>query len=272
VITSANLILGDQGIWFSRNRSEVSYPSSGNEKCFELEDHSFWFQHRNRSILACIHAFPPAGALFDVGGGNGYVSLGIEKTGYETVLVEPGLVGAQNARRRGLANIICSTLEDAEFVPRTLPAVGIFDVLEHIEDAHGFLNQLRCLLTPQGRLYVTVPSYRCLWSVEDDFAGHIRRYTRSSLIESVVAAGFEVEYSTYFFAALPLPIFLTRTLPSRMGIRKTANSAVGAREHVPSDRAGGLVHAAFDWEVSAIAAKRLIPFGSSSLLVAKSKC
>jgi hypothetical protein len=271
VITSANLELGDQGIWFSRNRSEVSYPSSGNETCFEIEDHSFWFQHRNRCILSCMCAFPPAGAVFDVGGGNGYVSLGMQNCGFETVLLEPGLTGAQNARRRGLTNIICSTLEDAKFAAEALPAVGIFDVLEHIKDAHGFLAQLRGALNPNGRLYITVPTYRFLWSVDDDFGGHVRRYTRSSLIEDVSAAGFEVEYSTYFFAALPLPIFLTRTLPSRLGIRNTANSGGGAREHVSSETTGGVAQAIFGWEAGALVAKRLIPFGSSCLLVAKPK-
>lgn len=269
MITSANLKRGEQGIWFSHNRSAISYPSDGNDTCFELEDQSFWFQHRNRCILSCMNAFPPNGTLYDVGGGNGYVSLGIEKSGHETVLVEPGLAGAQNARRRGLSNIICSTLEDAGFNAHTLPAVGIFDVLEHIGEEQQFLRQLRTVLIPDGRLYITVPAYRWLWSADDDFGGHVRRYTRSSLVESAIAAGFEIEYSTYFFAALPIPIFLTRTLPSRLGIRNTTNSGGGAREHVSPETAGVLARTMLPWEVSSIAAKRLIPFGSSCLLVAR---
>src|SRR5579863_2596381 len=90
---------GEQGIWFSPNSSEVSYPSEGNESCFELEDDSFWFQHRNRCIRAIVGGFPPAGPLFDVGGGNGFVSLGLQRAGWQCVVVEPGRSGALNARK-----------------------------------------------------------------------------------------------------------------------------------------------------------------------------
>src|SRR5580692_11450254 len=72
---AANLELGESGIWFSKGNSEVSYPSAGNESCFEIEGHSFWFQHRNRCINTLVRGFPPAGAIFDLGGGNGFVSL-----------------------------------------------------------------------------------------------------------------------------------------------------------------------------------------------------
>lgn len=264
-----HLELGDNQIWFSRNRSQVSYPESGNDTCFEVEDESFWFHHRNHCILGCLQNYPPPGTVFDIGGGNGFVSAAIEKHGYEAVLVEPGIAGAQNAHRRGLTNVICSTLEDAGFEPHSLPAVGIFDVLEHIDDDQGFLGQLRQAIRPDGRLYVTVPAYPWLWSVDDDFSGHARRYTRGRLIRDIAQAGFEVEYSTYFFAALPLPIFLTRTLPGRLSIRNTSNSGGGAREHVSRQRVAGPLQAIFDWERRTIEAKRRIPFGSSVLLVAR---
>src|SRR5580698_4932793 len=112
---ATNLELGEHGIWFCKGNSNVSYPSAGNENCFQVEDHSFWFQHRNRCISSIVRGFPPAGALFDLGGGNGFVSLGLESAGWESIVVEPGRMGAINARKRGLANVICATLEDADF-------------------------------------------------------------------------------------------------------------------------------------------------------------
>ena len=41
-------------------------------------------------------------------GGNGFVSLALQKEGYKTVLVEPGISGTQNAKSRGLKRIIYS--------------------------------------------------------------------------------------------------------------------------------------------------------------------
>ena len=270
-MTPSNMGRGDQGIEFSKNRPEISYPSSGNATCLEIEEHSFWFQHRNNCILQCLKRFPPAGAMFDVGGGNGYVALAMQKSGYETVLVEPGVEGARNARQRGLNNVICSTLENARFVARSLPAIGLFDVLEHISDSGRFLNELRQSLIGGGRLYLTVPAYEFLWSVDDDFAGHARRYTQSSLIRELVVAGFDVEYASYFFTLLPFPIFLTRTIPSRLGVRSSANSNGGVREHLSSTNVGRWLGAVFDWELRSIAAGRSLPFGSSCLMVARSR-
>ena len=199
------------------------------------------------------------------------MSLGMQACGYEPVLVEPGLHGARNAQQRGLMNIVCSTLEDAEFTQHSLPAIGIFDVLEHIAEDHKFLDKLRNVLSRSGRLYVSVPTYGFLWSVDDVFAGHARRYTKTSLIRDVERAGFDVEYCTYFFSPLPLPIFLARTLPSFLSIRNETNSGGGAHEHVSSKRSGRIMRAVFDWELRAIAARRSIPVGSSCLLVAKPK-
>ena len=47
--------------------------------------------------------------------------------------VEPGLVGARNARAgRQLPAVINATMEDAAIRPGTVPNVGLFDVLEHM--------------------------------------------------------------------------------------------------------------------------------------------
>lgn len=262
---------GEHGIWFSKNRSAVSYPASGNDACYAIEDGSFWFQHRNRCILGSMRAYPPPGTLFDVGGGNGFVALAVQRSGCDTVLVEPGFAGAVNARRRGLTKVICSTVEDADFAARSLPAIGIFDVLEHTENDVEFLRRLRDLALPNGRLYVTVPTYRWLWSSDDVFAGHFRRYTLSSLVATVARAGFEVEFASYIFAMLPLPIFLVRTLPSRLQVRDVAKTHGGTREHRAPIGLRKVLEKFFAWERIAIELQLSIPFGSSCLLVAKSK-
>ncbi len=46
-------------------------------------------------------------------------------------------------------------------------AIGLFDVLEHIENEAGFLKQLREVLKTGGRLYLTVPAFRWLWSIRE---------------------------------------------------------------------------------------------------------
>ena len=267
---ASNLELGEHGIWFSRNSSEVSYPSSGNEACYEIEDSSFWFQHRNRCLIACVKAFPPSGPIIDIGGGNGFVSQGLQSSGWETMVVEPGRAGALNARRRGVERVICSTLENAGFRERSLPAVGLFDVIEHIQEDRQFLAMLRSLLVEAGRVYITVPAYSWLWSSDDTFAGHHRRYTLASLRSVLDRSGFEVEFESYIFSLLPLPVFLVRSIPSRFGLRpkELPNSA---QQHRLSSSGRTFADLAFQWELKAIEQRRSIPFGGSCLVVARAK-
>jgi hypothetical protein len=42
-------------------RSGVSYLGEGNEACFEVEDQSFWFRHRNDCIRELVRSFLPRG-------------------------------------------------------------------------------------------------------------------------------------------------------------------------------------------------------------------
>jgi hypothetical protein len=55
-------------LWIAEGELEVSYPDDGNERCFRLEDVSWWFRHRNDLLLDALHRHPPGGLLYDVGG------------------------------------------------------------------------------------------------------------------------------------------------------------------------------------------------------------
>lgn len=267
---AANLERGPDGLWWPRTRSPVDYPDEGNAFCFQVEDHSFWFEHRNACILAAMARYPPLGAVFDIGGGNGFVTRALVHAGLPAVVVEPGPSGARNAQSRGLDPVICSTLDDAGFAEGSLPAAGLFDVLEHIKDDAGVLRQLARLIAPGGRLYLTVPAYQWLWSNEDVISGHHRRYTRRRLSDLVHAAGFTVEFATYFFWPLPLPILLLRAIPARLGRRPTIDLDAIRRElKPPSATAVRAIMAKLSLERRRIASGRRIPIGGSCLLVAR---
>lgn len=268
---AANLEQGPDGIWSAvQSPTVVSYPEEGNLNCLALEADSFWFEHRNRCIQAVMRRYPPPGIVFDVGGGNGYVALGLQQAGFPVALVEPGMQGVQNARQRGVSTVVCATLEDAGFYPGALPAAGLFDVLEHIAEDSDFLRKVCGLLVPGGRVYLTVPAFRGLWSADDDYAGHYRRYTLGGLRESLKEAGLRVEYASYFFFFLPLPIFLLRTLPTRLGLRKQEAWDSYQQEHQSRvGAAGWMLDRLLGWELERIASGKALPIGGSCLVAAR---
>lgn len=262
---ATNVTKSESGIWFGSAHSDVSYPADGHSICLQLEDRSFWFRHRNRAILELLKQLPPPGPLLDIGGGNGFVSRAVEQAGMDVALLEPGVEGAHNARDRGLATVICSTLEDLEIRPGSVGGAGLFDVLEHVADENGFLLQVRHSLRAGGRLYLTVPARQLLWSDEDTAAGHFRRYSPRSLAAALEGAGFMVELLTSIFWLLPAPIFLLRTLPGWLGVHRKGLARARA-EHLTN---AGPLRTAVEWlqvhELAAIRARRTVLMGASLL-------
>lgn len=269
-LIAPSLTLDEDGIWRAAQRSAIDYPDDANAFCFQLEDRSFWFNYRNRFILETVRNFPAAGPIVDIGAGNGYVSLALQRAGFEVVVIEPGAEGARNARSRGLDPVVCATLEDAGLQPESLDAVGLFDVVEHIRDDVAFLRTVRHALRQGGRLYLTVPAFRALWSSEDDLVGHHHRYTLHDLAAQLDAAAFAIDYATYLFSPLVVPLYLFRSLPSRLGRRTELDPAQTAAELNPaSGLAVKAVTKALDVELALVARRTRIPLGTSCLIAAR---
>ena len=271
---SDTLALRD-GIWYSDRTEAISYHEDGNSECFEVEEKSFWFAHRNACISEAVKNFSSCDeVLYDVGGGNGYVSRYLQDLEFDCVLIEPGERGCKNAYSRGLQNVVCSTLAEAGIKDGSLDNVGIFDVIEHIENDSSFAELLYKLLRPDGRLFVTVPAYRMLWSYHDVQAGHQRRYTRRSICRLLRKQGFEIEYGTYFFTLLAPANFLLRTMPTLLGFKKRVDtSQVKKREHIDKDSLlVRILKYLWKAEQACVHRKLRLPFGNSILVVAKKPC
>lgn len=256
-------------LWESVARRTVSYPADGNDACLAVEDTSYWFAHRNDCLVALLDLFPPGGAVYDIGGGNGFVALALQQAGHETVLLEPG-TGAHHALRRGVRHVVHSSLEDAGLEPGSLDAAGAFDVVEHVEDDDAFIASVHRALRPGGRFYCTVPALQWLWSAEDARAGHFRRYTPAGLAALLRRNGFDVEFMTPIFGWLVAPVFMRRALPYRLGLSRSAPlaNAMQADHSLP----GPLRKAVARWharELDRLARRVPLRWGSSLLCAAR---
>ena len=228
------LVYDPAGYWTAPSTEAVSYPAEDSDVCFGIEETSL-VRARNRVITAVAERFQPRGAMVDVGGGNGFVAKALTDRGHDVVLVEPsprwggacgeprplpcgprhargGAIPCRDLRRRGTVG--CGRAHRRRRGVPSLPSAAF---------------------TSDAPVYVTVPAYQSLWSVDDDAAGHFRRYRRGTLRAVFAAAGFDVVFSTYFFAPFPLPILLLRALPSRFGMRRRSTRPI-AREHRPRIR------------------------------------
>lgn len=266
-----NIKQKENGIYFSKGNFNISYPKEGNNKCLQIEKDSFWFNHRNDIIIEAVKKFSPNCTFLDIGGGNGFVSKGLQEADIEVVLAEPGLDGCINAKKRDIKNVICSTFEEAGFYKSSISAAGLFDVVEHIEDDTKFLKEIHSSMKKGGFIYITVPAFEFLWSDEDDDAGHYRRYSLTQMNSLLTKCGFNVEYSTYIFSILPLPIFLFRSIPSKLGLNKKSNN-LGKHQNEHRNKKGilnNIIQKVWNWELQKVKNSKKIKFGGSYFVVAR---
>nr|WP_285230060.1 class I SAM-dependent methyltransferase [Neorhizobium galegae] len=257
------------GEWSSDNATEVSFPIDVQTELARIEDASYWFAHRNKIIANVVDLFPPSGPIVDVGGGNGFVARGLIQRGYHAMVVEPGELGTATCRVRGVP-VVRAAFQDIDPPKAGTAAIGLFDVLEHIEDDVSALRRMEETLKVGGMLYLAVPAYQRLWSQEDIDGGHYRRYSLSGLAKRLQECGFSVEYQTYFFASLVLPMFVLRTLPTMIGQRPKVNMTQTASEHrLPKGMIGDWLGRSFDKEERAIRSGRTVSFGTSCLIAAR---
>lgn len=261
----------DQGVYRSKNSNsqiDLSYPEEGYLNLIKLEENSFWFKHRNKCILNFVKRYNPNDIFFDIGGGSGAVANFLQQNDIRTILIEPAYQGALAAAKRNLTTV-CDSFENLH--PTTsINAVGLFDVIEHIENDQIFLNKINKFLSDNGYIYITVPAYKWLWSEEDDYAGHYRRYNLKTLKQILEQANFKVLHSSYFFCPLILPILLFRVIPSLIGLRKN-NLQQNLNEHNTNRLSAKIMNILLKIEFAMIKGYLKIPFGASCILVAQKK-
>ncbi len=258
----------ETGAWEDDRTSDISYPDDDLALLAGLEERSYWFQHRNDVIASVVRQFPPQGPIFDIGGGNGFVSLGLRAAGFPAIVVEPEKAGVLTARRRGLPTILAA-FQNLQAKPGSVPAAGLFDVLEHIEDEAGALARLSEVLPKGGLAYIAVPAFQFLWSKDDVHAGHFRRYTLERLENALRQAGLAPLFGTYFFSALVPAVWAVRSLPSQIG-RREAKGSSHVKEHtLPTGVIGNVLKRSFAWELNTVNAGKSVRFGTSVLVVAR---
>jgi 2-polyprenyl-3-methyl-5-hydroxy-6-metoxy-1,4-benzoquinol methylase len=157
-------------------------------------ERSWWYQGRRYVVSRLLGRAPGQCRVLDWGAGFG----GMYKTlaPYGTVVAyEPDKEAREIAKTQGY-RVVHEDLEKAFTEKPDL--IGLFDVLEHVEDDTALLTRLHTMLSSNGRLVITVPAFQFLWSAHDKAHHHYRRYSKASLITVLTEAGYRIEKIEYW--------------------------------------------------------------------------
>lgn len=201
-------------------------------------ERSWWSRARNLVITQAFRRHVPRDArVLEVGCGTGIVTAHLRAAGWEVTGAD---LGDPRAGVAAPGHVLTNTdvLALPEELRATFTALVLFDVIEHIEDASGFLRALLAAYPNAKQVIVTVPARQELWTSFDDHYGHFRRYDRTGLRETFSKAGLEPVRAAYFFHALYPAIALNnlvrgrqrniRFVPPAPGFASWANAVVAS--------------------------------------------
>jgi SAM-dependent methyltransferase len=173
----------------------------------ERERNYWWHLGRLKIIETYINkAFPNRRDLkfLNVGSGTGGTIDTLEQFG-QVDNVDTSMDAIKFMKQQGYKNIRKVANINLPFKSKTYDIVGAFDVLEHIEDEIGALQEWGRVLKEGGAIVVTVPAYQWLWSGHDISLHHKRRYTTSRLARATKQAGLKADKKSYAIVfSLPL--------------------------------------------------------------------
>lgn len=235
---------------------------------FDLEERYWWFVGRRHILYNLLKQkghIPPNALILDVGcGAGGTLSL-LQEFGH-VIGIDVFLDALNLCKNRGHRLLVLADGSHAPFRDESFDCISVLDVLEHIEDDHSALAEVRRLLRPWGKAIVTVPAYPSLWSEHDEALHHRRRYRFADFKEKVEAAGLEINKMTFAISAVLGPVFLFRWLQRLVKRRPNATAKTALIQLPPL--LNGLLIVYLRLEASIIPRCNL-PFGVSILCLAQ---
>jgi SAM-dependent methyltransferase len=161
----------------------------------ELESTYWWHVAKRKLAITLLQRFAsPPGLLVEGGIGASRNLQEFKKLGYEVQGFDVMPEAISMAQAKGIETVNIHDLEKPWPVKEKARAIVLLDVLEHISDSVGALENIRDVLAPDGAVILTVPAYPCLFNSWDEKLGHFRRYTNRMLRDEVKQAGLKIKW------------------------------------------------------------------------------
>ena len=204
-----------------------SYNAKYLDALYRYEQKHFWFIVRKKIILDTFKKFVQKNELIiEIGAGTGDIMRSLVKEGYHDIAVgEIHLSGLKYAQKYGIKKLYQFDVTKSPF-KNHFDVVGAFDVLEHLDNDTLALQNIHQILKKNGKLIVTVPAMKWLWSDIDRQSGHVRRYNQAMIRKLFEQNSFEIISIKGFFILI-LPFLIIRSLLNKQKSEKNLEERAG---------------------------------------------
>jgi len=110
-----------------------------------------------RRLILSLHA-SKIGSLLDIGAGTGSFVRYMSETGWEVTGVEPDEQARAQAQKVNHVRLSDSA-ELLHFPAESFDMITMWHVLEHVHDLHAYVERLKWLVKPKGKILIAVPNY-----------------------------------------------------------------------------------------------------------------
>ena len=115
----------------------------------------------DQKALLIIGQTVKRGKILDLGAGIGAFLHTMKEKGWEISGIEPDAGARQQAKN--LFNIELLETDALHQLPQnSFDAITLWHVLEHVHQLHPYIERLKALLKPEGKLFIAVPNYESL--------------------------------------------------------------------------------------------------------------
>ena len=276
-----NYTLSPNGIYIPLSpvqHRDVSYNEGNFKTLRDMQERHFWYRGRHRFLLAAVNRYLPKSrkpiSAIDLGGGvGGWVSYLARQR--RECFAPLALADSSMAALTLAASVLPPTALRYQIDLMQLhmheewDVAFLLDVIEHVPDDLGALQQAREGLKAGGYLFVTTPAFPQFWSYNDDIVQHLRRYRRSDYVRLAQQSGLELCFANYFMFFLS-PLYLLARMKFGLATMTPAQKKeLTIRQHkVPPAPINNLLSAIFVAE-SPLGHWLRFPWGTSILAVFK---
>lgn len=233
------------------------------ERYMEITNKHWWWLSRKNIIDKFLEKFSKDKKklkILDYGSGTGINTEILKKYG-EVFIYEPHLA----ARNFSISKYKYLTILDNNKNSKDkFDIILLADVLEHIKDHNEEIALIKDLLSQDGRLLITVPAHKYLFTKKDESLQHYRRYTKPELFNLLNQNQFEIEFLSYFNFFLSMII-----IPITLFYKIIKLSHIEKVESVPNKFINKLFYFIFSFEKYFLSNKIKLPYGISLIAVAK---